>query len=206
MRDGWKTRGIANERAMMKRCLMAICSAVLVVSAMSAQGQAPPLPKATDEGPSLQVTMQFIQEKLKAKLPVYTDITADPANCQITFARHDGSDSTKWVKDFTTAFSFREVEKVEVMPIVEYLRATGQEEAARPYPPDTFVLRVLTTTEKSVHQHNAFFWKGKLDHSGDTYRGYWASDFTDEDTPNRLAKAMVHAVELCGGGSKPEPF
>jgi hypothetical protein len=28
----------------------------------------------------------------------------------------------------------------------------------------------------------------------------------DEDTANRLAKALVHAVELCGGGSKPEPF
>ena len=30
--------------------------------------------------------------------------------------------------------------------------------------------------------------------------------FLDEDTANRVAKAMVHAVELCGGGSKPEPF
>jgi hypothetical protein len=30
--------------------------------------------------------------------------------------------------------------------------------------------------------------------------------FYDEDLANRVAKAMVHAVELCGGGSKPEPF
>jgi hypothetical protein len=30
--------------------------------------------------------------------------------------------------------------------------------------------------------------------------------FLDEDVANRTAKAMVHAVELCGGGSKPEPF
>jgi hypothetical protein len=29
----------------------------------------------------------------------------------------------------------------------------------------------------------------------------------DEDLANRVAKAMLHAVELCGGGgSKPEPF
>jgi hypothetical protein len=26
-----------------------------------------------------------------------------------------------------------------------------------------------------------------------------------EEMANRIAKAMVHAVELCGGGSKPEP-
>jgi len=30
--------------------------------------------------------------------------------------------------------------------------------------------------------------------------------FRDEDTANRVAKALVHAVELCGGGSEPEPF
>jgi CRISPR/Cas system CMR subunit Cmr6 (Cas7 group RAMP superfamily) len=30
--------------------------------------------------------------------------------------------------------------------------------------------------------------------------------FSDEQMANRVAKAMVHAVELCGGGGKPEPF
>lgn len=30
--------------------------------------------------------------------------------------------------------------------------------------------------------------------------------FRDEDTANRVAKALVHAVELCGGGSEHEPF
>jgi hypothetical protein len=29
--------------------------------------------------------------------------------------------------------------------------------------------------------------------------------FLDEDVANRIAKAMVHAVELCGGGNK-DPF
>jgi hypothetical protein len=29
--------------------------------------------------------------------------------------------------------------------------------------------------------------------------------FADEDTANRVAKAMIHAVELCGGGDK-DPF
>jgi hypothetical protein len=30
--------------------------------------------------------------------------------------------------------------------------------------------------------------------------------FYDQEMANRVANAMVHAVELCGGGSKPEPF
>jgi hypothetical protein len=30
--------------------------------------------------------------------------------------------------------------------------------------------------------------------------------FHDEDTANRVAKAVVHAIEQCGGGSQPEPF
>jgi hypothetical protein len=30
--------------------------------------------------------------------------------------------------------------------------------------------------------------------------------FFDEQLANRVAKALVHAVERCGGGSKPEPF
>jgi hypothetical protein len=31
-------------------------------------------------------------------------------------------------------------------------------------------------------------------------------EFRDEQLANRVAKAMVHAVELCGGGGKSEPF
>jgi hypothetical protein len=30
--------------------------------------------------------------------------------------------------------------------------------------------------------------------------------FRDEETASRVAKALVHAVELCGGGGQPEPF
>jgi hypothetical protein len=37
-------------------------------------------------------------------------------------------------------------------------------------------------------------------------RGWAELRFEEEDMANRVAKAMLHAVELCGGGSKPEPF
>jgi hypothetical protein len=34
----------------------------------------------------------------------------------------------------------------------------------------------------------------------------FALHFRDEDAANRVAKAMIHAIELCGGGSAPELF
>jgi hypothetical protein len=39
-----------------------------------------------------------------------------------------------------------------------------------------------------------------------TDKGTSGFNFFDEQLANRVAKAMVHAVELCGGGRKPEPF
>jgi hypothetical protein len=163
--------------------------------------------------------MQFVQEKLKAKLPYWTDITADPANCQITFAKHYGPElsANGNSRDYTTTFSFREVERIEVMPLREYSRVTGQEEDPdNPPSPDTFVLRVLMTTAKSVHERKTTSKKGKVvsgpanynaNWNYDKYKGEWTATFQEgEDLANRLAKAMAHAVELCGGGSKPEPF
>src|ERR1039458_6594273 len=40
----------------------------------------------------------------------------------------------------------------------------------------------------------------------DTNVGVFALHFRDEETADRVAKAMIHAIELCGGGSQPEPF
>jgi hypothetical protein len=30
--------------------------------------------------------------------------------------------------------------------------------------------------------------------------------FRDEEMADRVAKAMIHDIEICGGGSQPEPF
>jgi len=66
-------------------------------------------------------------------------------------------------------------------------------------------------TNHSVHERytekeKKLFFPGKTVHltDGDFGNMFWY--FLDEDVANRIAKAMVHAVELCGGGSKPEPF
>jgi hypothetical protein len=191
-----------------KHFLMSMCIAILAVSAGLAQEKKaePPPPKPADEGPNLEVTMKFIQEKLKAKLTRWDDVTADPASCQLTFAR-----SGKWAdhdwEDETLAFSFAEVEKIQVLPFVEYKRLMGQEEDPdSPTSPDACCFfRFLMTTEKSVHLRH--FKKGKPRPKEDKDSGEWVWAFKYEaDQANRVAKAMVHAVELCGGGAKPEPF
>jgi len=100
----------------MKRCLTMISCALLAASAALAQEKkdAPPPPKPVDNGPGLEVTMKFIQDKLKAKLPFWDDITVDPANCQLTFTRSCKWAGTDWEDEILT-FSFREVEKIELV-------------------------------------------------------------------------------------------
>jgi hypothetical protein len=40
----------------------------------------------------------------------------------------------------------------------------------------------------------------------DTNVGVFTLHFRDEEMAGRVAKAMIHAIDLCGGGSPPEPF
>jgi hypothetical protein len=163
----------------------------------------PPPPKPADEGLSLEVTMKFIQEKLKAKLPIWADITADPATCQLTFQRDDVPDNeTKAVKR-SRAMSLREVEKIQVMTLEEFASLMRQDD---PDKPGQFVLRILATTEKSVHTRLEAIPKRGKPTQRDYYSGDWSATFQDQDTADRLAKALLHAVELCGGGTTPEPF
>ena len=56
----------------MKRCLRTICFATLMASGAVAQQKksVPPPPKPQDAGPSLEVTMKFIQDKMNDVGPV----------------------------------------------------------------------------------------------------------------------------------------
>jgi hypothetical protein len=191
MSEGLKSLMCFKERVMRKRWLLTICSALWAVNTGLAQQT--PVAKTADNGPSLEVTMQFIQDKLKAKLFRWDDVKANPANCQITFAR-----SGKWAEnnlgkeweDETLTFSLNDVEKIELTP--------GDDGSG-------LFLRVLTTTERSVHTRH--FKNDKPRPKYDSDSGVWLLQYRlDEELANRLAKAMLHAVELCGGGSQPEPF
>jgi hypothetical protein len=195
----------------MKLFMMSMCIPILAVSAALAQEKntVPPPPKPSDDSPSLDVTMKFIKEKLEAKMKAGTytvEVTADPATCQFTSVlRSRGSDLTY---AYTSSLSFREVEEIQVLSNAEYLAATAPDSDAEPYP-DAFTIRLLMTKQTSAHtQRKVIRKKGKTLPSDiqDTYAGEYAATVADEDSANRITKAMLHAVELCVGDSKPEPF
>ena len=190
---------------MAKCCFRTIFFALLAVSTGLAQET--PATKTGDNGPSLEVTMKFIKDKVEAKAERKTNggggspsIEADPATCELTEARnfHPGQLALR------RTFSFREVETIEV--------SQPKDEDGDPEP--DFVLKILMTTTTSVHERytekekkaNNVQVNGAKWHVGDRDYGSISWYFTDEDVANRVAKAIVHAGELCGGGSKPEPF
>jgi hypothetical protein len=171
-----------------------MCFAVLAASAALAQDKdnAPPQPKQGDNGPSLQVTMKFIQEKLTDKSNKHyerEDIVADPGSCHLTIT---DSGTAKGATTVIRSFSLREVEKIQVGPMLD---EDGQATSA-------FVLRISMDSQTGVH--HTFIYDKK--HKKESFAGGYRFEFSDEDIANRVAKAMIHAVELCGGGSKPEPF
>jgi hypothetical protein len=196
---------------MMIRCLTTVFLVVLTVSATSAQEKktVPPPPKPADEGPSLEVTMKFIQEKFNSAGPVnhivyyhdnvedrdwaikwnieITRVNADAGACRVDFHRRVEEDESV-TENADHSFVLKDVQEIAVMTMEQIKKnaATthGQPAWSFKVDPPVFVLQVRKQGMKETDEFPLF----------------------DEQLANRLAKAMVHAVELCGGGSKPEPF
>ena len=171
------------------------------------QPVAPPRP--ANNGPSLAVTMQFIQDKLNEQgkisyalythdnakgedWPVYqisieaTNFIADPATCRITWHKVTTNGGKVGIdRDFS--LDLRDVQNIEVRTSTKEAKmedtANGKPELDKRQDPPYFV---VTPRSKGNVETPLFF--------------------TYEDTANRVAKAMVHAVELCGGGSGKDPF
>jgi hypothetical protein len=186
-----------------------MCLAFLALSAASAQEKktVPPPPKPADEGQSLEVTMKFIQDKLndfgpvifanylhddatgnnwtnRAKLEV-TRVVADPAVCRVSY--HWKTEFNGAVQqDIDISFLLKQVSEIDAMTMDDKNKQTntalGHPTWSSRSDPPVFALKVRRTDQT-----------------------YSIFPFYDEQLANRIAKAMVHAVELCGGGNE-EPF
>jgi len=192
----------------MKSFLMTMCFAALAVSAALGQQKKtlPPLPKP-DQGPSLEITMKFIQDKLNGIGPLNylanghnnvegmdwtnqykveaTSATAEPSACRINYYWKEERDGVATF-DAGLSINLREVEDMAVMTMEQNLKTEDAVDGLdRSYKvdPSVFVLKVRRTD-----------------------KGFYILEFFDEQMANRMAKALVHAVELCGGGSTTEPF
>jgi hypothetical protein len=182
-----------------------IILAVFLSSIANAQ-DVPPPPKPKDDGPSLEVTMKFIQDKLREigrmNYVVYThdntngndvsnkfsteanNVQASVADCRIDF-HWSASRNGEALDDRDISFFLKNVQEIVVLTREQEL---DQIDAAAGHP--GFSSRV---------EPPIFMLQAKRSN------GMHAFGFFDESLANRVAKALVHAVELCGGGSK-EPF
>jgi hypothetical protein len=175
-----------------------------------AQQSVPPPPGPTDSGPSLAVTMQFIQDKLndvgKVNCTVYyqsadgrtsdtqndmcnetTNVAANPDQCKLSFG---GSDP---------GVSLREAQNVALMSMMQYMDR---------YVPVTKMHFLPGGGQIELHPVSVTPNITALVVQGPHERELLTVDFIDASVADRVAKAMTHAVELCGGGNggKKDPF
>lgn len=138
---------------MMKRFLMTVCCAMSAVSAVIAQDA--PSPKSADNGPSLEITMKFIQDKITQQgalnFAVYshdstdnsgsvnqvskelTGVTASPDSCRILYQEHTGKDD-KVIGISTLAVDVKTLQDVLVMKLEQ---AIDQNDAEAGHPART---------------------------------------------------------------------
>jgi hypothetical protein len=164
----------------------------------------PPPPRPADNGPSLDVTMKFIQENAEDKVNytasvsdpaqpgtewknqfkvVITNFVADANSCRISF--HWRAEVNGKVADDTDYnLLLKDVRTIVVMPQDQNQKQVdtrnGHPEWNSQIVPSLFTL--IARRPKGVE--NVFL-------------------FSEEELAGRVAKAMVHAVELCGGGKDP---
>jgi len=187
------------------RAIVSIFAFTAFSAAFAQQPVAPP-PQPTADGPSLEVTMKFIQARLQEYSKInfaaythdnadgndyvdqvgieYSNIVADPVTCQVSYHR-------TWVDNgklqaLDSIINLREVLDLKIIT-ADMVFAQLQAEDGHParnsrVEPPVFVLLV----DKVGNQKNRIW-------------------FSDEEMADRIAKALTHAVELCGGGNK-EPF
>jgi hypothetical protein len=219
---------------MTKSFLMTVFYVLLAVSAVMAQDA--PAPKPAENGPRLEITAKFIQDKVAEQGVIkfavrsqnivdddaddYTDyesfdstgFSIDVPKCsfraQSETTIHNPGQKPENDRDFSYdgRDSLGSIRQLQVVPASTWWTQgrAGTGWTSRIEPP-FFVLSL----------HGPKLAKDKCPDNGKAVDcrdpGYpdWLAlilAFRDEDTASRVAKALVHAVELCGGGSQPEPF
>ncbi|HME59357.1 MAG TPA: hypothetical protein VKF63_13520, partial [Terracidiphilus sp.] len=163
----------------------------------------PPPSNMAGSGPSFDLTMRFIQDKLNDIRQVtfrknhqsaedegttteeIGSVFADQSQCYISYHRKlSMNDQT--LSEADQGFSLRDVQSVAVEPYAQYIN----EASAKLGMIGDYVSTSPPVTALLVNRPH----------------GVWnLFSFTDADLADRVAKALTHAVELCGGGNK-EPF
>ena len=172
-----------------------------------AQQAVPPPPRPADSGPTLEATLTFIQQKINGvgklnfanyvhdnsngsdwivrKTFEISNFRANAATCRIDF-HSTVANNGQVTGDGDYWFSLRDAEDVVILPVEQAWKEIDSKDGNTTWSyksdPAVSVLRVRR--------------KGGIANE---------FDFTDQEMADRVAKAVTHAIELCGGGSK-DPF
>jgi hypothetical protein len=176
--------------------------AIAAIGALRAQQAVAPPPMPADSGPSLEKTMQFIQENAAEGKLSYTafvtdaspqgvewrtqftvetsNLVAGAGACRITY-HWRAEENGKVVDDADYSLALKDVKEIMVL---SQEQNQNQVDSRNGHPdwnsriaPSLFTL--IARRPRGVV--NVFL-------------------FSDEEMANRVAKAITHAVELCGGG------
>jgi hypothetical protein len=167
-----------------------------------------PAPNSTENGPSFDATMSFIQDKLNdigrvtfKKLhqtgpdgstydegmttEEISNVFANQDQCYISY-HHRLSVGGQNLPESNQGFSLRDVQNINLEPYEQYIRDIGGRIGA----PGDYVGTNPPVTAMLINRPH----------------GVWnIFPFTDPTLADRVAKALTHAVELCSNGNK-EPF
>lgn len=187
-----------------------LVASLLGATAFSVSAQQPAAQPPADNGPSLAATMQFIQEKLNSLGKVsWTEfrqnasdgmsfninfsndtrnVVAEPSQCRISYHRTTANWNGAIDLDANSSFALHDVQEIVLKP----LERSETEGIAKSGSPNI----IVTSTSPAITALVV-----RLPHTNE-----YTFLFTDANLANRVAKALTHAAELCGGGQKSEPF
>ena len=114
--------------------------------------------------------------------------------------------------DSRLSLSLREVSRLEVLALQDQLNRQsakgGHPETVSAVSPEVSVMTIYMSRDKSVRNqgHKTEGESGKNEPvDSDDHFDSVEIHFAEDEVAQRTAKALVHAVELCGGGNK-DPF
>lgn len=209
------------------RAIVALAGSLICAQACLAQNVPPP-PKP-DTGPSLEVTMKFIQDKLQDQDPItYIEKTetegdsdsgnsyqilqahTDAATCTLTLQTESITEWTGALNQVGGGVTYRKYRmkwqffyKVPFSKI-EKLDVKDANSGDNPLVPKYSILTLYAANHAILMDRTCV--EGCDDSIPQHLQANGAALWLiSENTANRLAKAMLHAVELCGGGNH-DPF
>jgi hypothetical protein len=224
-----------------------LAAAILLGFFRASAQDVPPPPKPKDDGPNLEDTMKFIQDKMNEQDSVgyastksdlagvtfrefykISSVVADAVTCSLktvetTDTRIDDTpplhtyfedgqqvegDNLSRRTVSKTTIRLKDVERIRVEHLQDVWNRHSAEAA---HPEITFAIAPPVYSLTLVASKPVFLFHTTFTRGNEAPKGVDSSSktdmlhFRDEEMANRVAKAFVHAVELCGGGRK-DPF